>query len=132
MNLKQRFSLVFSCLFSVVLAAVMLTVYYLFADFREEEFFDRLAEKAETTARLLVDVKEINYDLQRTIDRNSVTRLYKEKTQVFDENKKLIYSSKDTVDSKWTSKELDQIKEEGRTYERTKQFDVLGLYYESD
>jgi signal transduction histidine kinase len=132
MNLKQRFSLVFSCLFSLLMAAVMLTVYYLFARFRQEEFFDRLAEKAETTARLLVDVKEINYDLQRTIDRNSVTRLYNEKTQVFDEEKKRIYSSNDTINIKWTDEELDLIKREGKIFERTKQYDVLGLYYESD
>ena len=132
MNLKQRFSLVFSSLFSVILAAVMLTVYFLFADFRQEEFFDRLAEKAETTARLFVDVKEIDYNLQKTIDRNSVRKLYNEQTLVFDENKKLIYSSNDNFNLKWTPQELDRVKNEGRVYERNSQNEILGLYYNSE
>jgi len=132
MNLKQRFSLVFSSLFSVILAAVMLTVYFLFADFRQEEFFDRLAEKAETTARLFVDVKEIDYNLQKTIDRNSVRKLYNEQTLVFDENKKLIYSSNDNFNLKWTPQELDRVKTEGRVYERNSQNEILGLYYNSE
>lgn len=132
MNLKQRFSLVFSSLFSVILAAVMLTVYFLFADFRQEEFFDRLAEKAETTARLLVDVKEIDYNLQKTIDRNSVRKLYNEETAVFDEHKKLLYSSSDNFNLKWSSEQLDEVKREGRVYERNRQNEILGLYYSSE
>lgn len=131
MNLKQRFSLVFSSLFSVVLAAVLLTVYWLFANFRQEEFVDRLAEKAETTARILVDVKEVTPAVQKMVDENSINRLYKEKTQVFDEDKKLIYNSSDKADVSWTSAELEQIKSEGRVFKSSKEFEVLGLYYSS-
>jgi len=129
MNLKQRFSLLFSCLFAVIMAAVMLTVYYLFANFRKEEFYGRLAEKAETTLRLLVDVKELSYDLQKVIDRNSVSRLYKEKTQVFDQQKKLIYSSNDSVNMGWTDKDLDQVKAKGRLSKKNDQYEVMGIFY---
>jgi two-component system, OmpR family, sensor histidine kinase ArlS len=131
MNLKQRFSLVFSCLFSVVLAAVMLTVYWLFADFRQEEFVDRLAEKAETTARILIDVKEVTPAAQKIVDQNSITRLYSEKMQVFDEDKKLIYRSSDKADVRWTNAELDQVKREGQVFKTSKEFEVLGVYYTS-
>ena len=46
MQLKHRVPLFFSLLFSLLLASVMMTVYYLFANFRKVEFKDRLAEKA--------------------------------------------------------------------------------------
>ncbi len=132
MNLKQRFSIVFSCLFSAVLAVVLLTVYYLFSDFRQEEFVDRLAEKAETTARLLLDVREVTPDQQKKVDQNSITRLYREKTQVFDERMKLIYSSSDKADVHWSPAELSEIKKEGRVLRNVREFDVLGMYYPSD
>ncbi|UEG54100.1 HAMP domain-containing histidine kinase [Mucilaginibacter daejeonensis] len=131
MNLKQRFSLIFSCLFSVVLAVVMLVVYWLFADFRQEEFVDRLAEKAETTARILLDVKEVTPATQKMVDENSITRLYSEKVQVFDTNKKLIYRSADNADVRWTNAELDQVKKEGRVFKTYKEFEVLGVFYTS-
>lgn len=107
----------------------MLVVYFLFADFRQDEFVDRLAEKAETTAKLLVEVKEIDYNMQKLIDKNSIRKLYKEKTQVFDGNLKLIYSSNDKIDVTWPPDELRKIKEERQVFRKTKQFDVLGLYY---
>src|SRR3982750_4042121 len=97
MNLKQRFSFIFSCLFSVLLATVMLTVYYRFAHFRQDEFSALMAEKAQTTAKLLIEVKEIDYKMQRIIDSNSINKLYNENTQIYNEAKKLIYKSNDTL-----------------------------------
>lgn len=129
MSLKQRFSWLFSLLFSIVLAAVMLTVYYLFANFRQEEFIDRLEEKAETTAKLLVEVKEIDYNTQKLIDKNSITRLYNEKTQVFDGHKKCIYSSNETKQINWGLNELDQIRKNKKMFRKARQFEILGLYY---
>jgi hypothetical protein len=85
MTLIQRFSILFSFLFSILLAAVMMTIYYSFAYFRVEEFKDRLSEKAETTVKLLIEVKEIDYQLQKIIDRNTINRLYNEKTLVFND-----------------------------------------------
>lgn len=132
MNLKQRFSIVFSCLFAAVLAIVLLTVYYLFSDFRREEFVDRLAEKAETTARLLLDVREVTPAEQKKVDQNSITRLYREKTEVYDGNRKLIYSSSDHSDVRWSNVDLAELKREGRVFRNVREFDVLGIYYPSN
>jgi two-component system sensor histidine kinase ArlS len=132
MNLKQRFSIVFSCLFAAVLAIVLLTVYYLFSDFRREEFVDRLAEKAETTARLLLDVKEVTAAEQKKVDQNSITRLYREKTEVFDQNRKLIYSSSDHIDIDWSNADLAELKKDGRVFRNVREFDVVGIYYPSN
>ncbi|HEY4323533.1 MAG TPA: ATP-binding protein [Mucilaginibacter sp.] len=128
MNIKQRFSFIFSSLFSILLATVTLTVYYLFADFRQDEFTARLAEKAQTTAKLLIQVEEIDYKMQKIIDKNSINKLYNENTQIYDESKKLIYSSSDTPIIKWTNAELEQIKRNQRVFKRTSHEVVLGLY----
>jgi len=132
MNLKQRFSFIFSCLFSVLLATVTLTVYLLFAKFRQGEFSALMAEKAQTTAKLLIEVKEIDYKMQKIIDSNSINKLYKENTQIYDENYKLIYNSNDTLTVNLTKADLDQIRTKRRFFKKTAQYDVLGLYYTYD
>lgn len=132
MNLKQRFSFIFSSLFSVLLATVTLTVYLLFAHFRQDEFSALMAEKAQTTAKLLIEVKEIDYKMQKIIDSNSINKLYKENTQIYNEDYKLIYNSNDTLTVNLTHTDLDQIKREHRLFKKDEQYDILGLYYTYD
>ena len=83
MQLKHRVPLFYSLLFSFVLATVMMTVYYLFANFRKVEFKDRLAQRAQTTIKLLLEVKEVDNQLLKIIDQNSINKLYNEKTLIF-------------------------------------------------
>jgi len=132
MNLKQRFSFIFSCLFSVLLATVTITVYLLFAHFRQEEFAALLAEKAQTTAKLLIEVKEIDYKMQRIIDSNSINNLYNENTQIYNEDKKPIYKSNDTLSINWAKEDLGQIKTKHQVFKKIGDYDVLGLYYTFD
>jgi two-component system sensor histidine kinase ArlS len=129
MRLKHRVPLFFSFLFSIVLASVMMTVYYLFANFRKVEFKDRLSEKAETTVKLLLEVKEVDDRLLKIIDQNSINRLYNEKTLIFDENMQLIYSSIDDATVNWSPEELSAIKHHKEVFKRVKEYDVLGFYY---
>ncbi|WP_207531866.1 ATP-binding protein [Desertivirga arenae] len=129
MTLKLRFSLLFSLLFSILLATVMFTIYYLFSNFRQEEFRDRLAEKAETTVKLLIEVKEVDYQLMKIIDRNSINRLYNEKILVFNHHQELIYSSIDDAVINWTKEDLRSIKEKNTLFKRSKENDVLGIHF---
>jgi sensor histidine kinase regulating citrate/malate metabolism len=119
MNLKQRFSSLFSLLFSAILAAVMFIVYTLFAQFRTEEFKERLAEKAITTIRLLNEVKEVDNQLLKIIDKNSINQLYNEKILVFNEQLEVVYSSIDDAPITWKKEELRKIKEEKSTLKKT-------------
>ncbi|QEM06443.1 HAMP domain-containing protein [Mucilaginibacter rubeus] len=132
MNLKQRFSFIFSCLFSVLLATVTLTVYVLFAHFRQDEFAALMTEKAQTTAKLLIEVKEIDYKMQKIIDSNSINKLYNENTQIYNEDYKLIYNSNDTLTVNLTKADLNQIKTKHRIFKKTDPYDILGLYYTYD
>jgi two-component system sensor histidine kinase ArlS len=129
MNLKQRFSFIFSLLFSALLASVMITVYFLFTHFRQDEFATLLAEKAQTTAKLLIEVKEIDYKMQKLIDSNSVNKLYNENVQVYDSSKKLIYNSNSKLTIDYNDDELDDVKDKKRFFSHIREYDVLGLYY---
>lgn len=129
MNLKQRFSIAFSCLFSLLLAAVMLTVYYLFSEYRRDEFTGRLQDKALTAARIFLEVKEIDTTQQRALDRTSVNRFYKENTEIFDEQRKQVYDTNSDVFIGWKSEDFEQLHEEKNVVEIKGHYDVVGLLY---
>jgi len=101
MNLKQSISFNLSIAFTGIFGICSVILYALFYNFRMEEFKDRLAEKALTTANYMFKVKEIDSYLLKVIDQNSINKLYNEKTLIFDENFKLIYSSIDDQRVDW-------------------------------
>lgn len=126
-TLKQRFSLSFGLLFLIVQAVVLTGMYILFADYREADFEDRLQQKAESTLRLLVEVQEVDMQLLKIIDRNTIHKLYNEKTLIFDDKFELIYSSLDDAVLHWSRADLLRLRQEERFFKQMGKYDLLGL-----
>lgn len=131
MNLKQRFSIIFSSLFSIVLALMMIILLSLFEQFRAEEFKQRLQEKAETTVKLLMDVEEVDKQLLKIIDQNTINTLYDEKVLIFNENFELIYSSLDDAVLTWNKADLEYLKVHQESFKRIGDDEFYGAYYDS-
>lgn len=129
MKIQHRVPFFFSLLFSLLLATVMLIVYYLFANFRTEEFKDRLSKKAETTVKLLLEVQEVDAQILKIIDRNTINKLYNEKTLIFNDSMRLIYSSIDDAVITWNQQDLKNLKEQQQIFRNDHQYDVLGRYF---
>lgn len=97
MNLRKRIILYFSITFAIVLGITSLVVFFSMAEYREQEFMQRLKEKTTTTLRLLIDVKEIDHDLLQALDETTINNLYDEKILLFDSTGHMIYSSVDDI-----------------------------------
>lgn len=130
MTLKRRISLGIALLFSLLLGAIEAFILVDFAHFRKEEFFDRLEEKALTAAKLLLEVKEVDGQLLRLIDENTVNRLYNERTLIFDERMSLIYSSVDDARLDWDKEDLYKLKSAKKLYLNQSENEILGIYYD--
>jgi two-component system, OmpR family, sensor histidine kinase ArlS len=126
MNLKQRFSLTFSLLFSVILATLLFELFTLFSNYRKIEIQNRLAEKAQTTVKLLVEVKAVDYALLKLIDKETINNLYNEKTLIFNDSLGLIYSSIDDAVINWDTSMLRKIQQEGYLYKTENEYDIVG------
>ena len=75
-------------------------IYYLTARYRKNEFYERLREKAITTARLLYEAKqEITPQTLNLIDEQDSTLLFGERVSVFNADLKLIYDSQHHPDT---------------------------------
>lgn len=127
MNLKQRFSISFSVLYSVILATLLFVVYTQLANFRKVEIQNRLKEKAHTTLKLLVEVKQVDYQLLKLIDSNTIYNLYNEKVLVFNDTFGLIYSSIDDAVINWDRKLLKKIQDKDYIYMTENEYDIVGI-----
>lgn len=132
MNLKNKISFIVSFLFTVIFAISATVIYILFADFRQEEFEIRLREKALSTIKLLVEIEEVDNQLLKIIDKNSIHKLYNEKVLVFDSDFKLIYSSLDDRKIKWDKADLTYLKENKNFYRKDTDHEIFGIFYDTN
>jgi signal transduction histidine kinase len=134
LNIRSRLTLQFTYIVTFILILFSVIIYYFSASYREAEFYTRLEKKALTTAKLLIEVKEVDYNLLKIIDKNSLNALQDEKVMIYDDQDRQIYNNLDN-DSILISKPfLDQIRQlkSIRYHEGTNE--VVGLIFtlESD
>ena len=131
MTLKNRISLLVSLLFTILFGLASTLIFVLYSNFRKEEFRDRLEIKALSNIKLLVNVKEVDDQLLKMIDQNSINQLYEEKTLVFDSNFKLIYSSIDDAKIKWSVDDLKYLKKHKTFFKQQGDYEVYGVFYDT-
>jgi signal transduction histidine kinase len=132
MNIRTKLTLRFTAIVATILLAFSLAVYFLSADYRREEFFNRLESRAITTARLYVTVHEVDVDLLRIIDKNSIHALFEEKVLIFDPTDKLVYSSLDDLEVAYSPELLRQVRQEGKIEYVQGEIEHLGMVYRGD
>ncbi len=132
MKLQTRIAVATSAFFSAILITASLIIYIQFAEFRKVEFESRLEEKALSSVRLLVNVKEVDKQLLKLIDKNTIHTLYNEKTIIFDNRYKIIYNSADDVVISWKSEDLEELKESKTFLKKQGIYEVYGLYFRSN
>jgi len=129
MNIRAKLTLRFSIIVASILVLFSLSVYVLSDIYRQEEFYARLESRAITTARLLVKVKEVDMNLLRVIDRNSIHALFEEKILVFNYKDSLLYSSLDDFPINYDTKLLDQIRQKNKIEYTENDREVVGIHF---
>ncbi|MBK7908937.1 hypothetical protein [Candidatus Pollutiaquabacter sp.] len=94
-RIRERLTLQFTLIVTSILLVFATGIYLLSSSYREQEFYARLETKALTTARLLIEVKEVDNDMLKIIDKNSINAMFSEKVLVYNTANKLIYNSVD-------------------------------------
>jgi signal transduction histidine kinase len=97
MNIRTRITLLFFSIVIVVLTAVSLSIYLLSSNYRKEDFFRRLKNRAINTAKILVEVKEVNAELLRRIEQNNPASLPNQYIVIYDGTYQILYSSENQI-----------------------------------
>ncbi|MCX6216150.1 ATP-binding protein [Spirosoma sp.] len=132
MTIRNRISLQFSFIVASILLLFSVVVYATSAHYRKEEFYERLKRKARTTMRFLVEVKEIDHNLLKIIDRNSLSALIDEKILIFNSQNKLIYASIDDKIIHYRASLLNRVREERQLELTDGENEVIGLLYQEN
>ena len=128
MNIRTKLSILFSIIIGSILLIFTTSIYYFSSSYRTNDYQKRLTDRAKTTARLLLDVKEVDETLLKIIDKNSLA-LYQEQIFILDENNSQIYSN--IEDSLFQDKEIINEINQNKIYEfKQGERDAIGLLYE--
>lgn len=129
MKIRTKLTLIFVMIVMVILTAVSLAIYFFSADYREHDFYMRLRNKAENTAKLLIEVDEVDLALLKRIERDNPINLPNERIRIFNFKNEELYSSDQDGELPVDSTLLNQIRLEDDIRFTYKNFEVLGFMF---
>lgn len=130
MNIRPRLTLNFTLITGTTLLVFSLTIYYLSADYRRDEFYSRLHNRALSVAQILVRVEEVDKILLQKIDKNTVPMLVEEQIVVYRvEPFEQIYASPEDMEYLADTALLASIIRTGTSEYRHGRKECLGLVY---
>ena len=132
MNIRTKLTLRFSAIVATILVVFSLAVYILSEDYRKEEFYARLESRAITTARLFVTVQEVDENMLRIIDKNSIHAMFQERVLIFNPDNRLIYSSLDDLEVPYSSDLLKEIRKKQKVEYSVDDVEHIGIVYKGD
>ncbi len=109
-SISARLAWAYTIVFAVLFALAFSTVFIIFEQYRQREFFQRLKDKTLTTYKLMIEVDEIDVKTLALLDKNTINSLYEQKIQLFDSSFKLIYSSIGEASSSFPRRLLKELK----------------------
>ena len=93
MNIRTKLTLVFFTIVIVILGAISISVYLLSANYRQIDFYRRLKNRGMNTAKVLTEVREVNAELLRRMEKNNPASLPGQYIVIFDHDDQVRYNS---------------------------------------
>ena len=129
MKIRTSLTLIFFLIVIVILSIVSVAIYFFSAEYREQEFYTRLRNKAENTAKLLIEVDEVSPDLLKRIERGNPANLTNERISIYNFRNEEIYSSDSGNVIPVDIALLNEIRLEEEVRFRYNDYEVLGFLF---
>ncbi|QDK80593.1 HAMP domain-containing histidine kinase [Spirosoma sp. KCTC 42546] len=128
MSLRNRLTLLFTAIVSVLLALFCLLLYVVARQYVSNEFQTRLQSEALTAGHLLVGREPVGPTLFKLIDKNQLTVLPQEEIIIYDAKNKLVYES-GTDYLTVTPGILKRVRQVRTLHWRDNERDVVGIFF---
>ncbi len=131
MNIRNRLTVRFIFIVAVILVLGSMLIYIFSADYREEDFYNRLRNKANNTAKILIDVDEIDATLLQKLEKDNPVSLPNEKIIIYDFKNQILFSTDQTQDIYIDQNLLDRIRLEDEVRYQENDYEILGFLFKS-
>ncbi len=129
MQIRTRLTLQFLFIGGAIMIIASLAIYFFSANYRRDDFYQRLENKSTNTAKILVEIDEIDADLLRRIERDNPINFPDERIIILNYKNDILYTSDERGDIKIDNNILSQIRLTGRVQYRQKPYDILGFLF---
>jgi len=129
MKIRKRLTYLFICIVAFIIFVLSSAIYYFSATFREDEFFGRLENRAISTAKLLIQVEEVNASLLRIIEQNTKSILPSEKLMVYDFTNAELFSTNEDSILTITPEMMDEVRLNEKVRFREDSFEMIGILF---
>ncbi|RVU26514.1 HAMP domain-containing histidine kinase [Sandaracinomonas limnophila] len=129
MQIRSRLTYQFTYLVSAILFVSYLIIYLFSQQNYQDKFYDRLRQKANTAAELLINVKQVDSKLLRIIDRANRDILYRENIIAYDTCNERIYRSNDSISFHIDVERVKEVRKKKEITYHTGDLEVLGTVF---
>lgn len=131
MNIRTKLTLRFILVTAIIFLLSSVLIYIFSVEYREEDFYSRLYNKANNTAKLLIEVDEVDVALLRKIEQDNPTSLPNEKIVIYNYKDTLLFSTDEDHVIKITKELLNRIRLEDEVRFLQGDYEVLGFLFKA-
>ena len=129
MQIRTRLTLQFLLLGGMIMVIASCAIYFSSSIYRKDIFYNRLESKAITTAKLLIEIEEIDAKLLLEIEKDNPVNLPHEKIIILNYKNDTLYSTNATGKVLFSQEILDRVMRNYKVFYKQGDYEVLGLLY---
>ncbi len=134
MQIRTKIAIQFTIIIAAILIIFSLAIYYTSENFRKQEFYKRLTDRAVLTAGLLKELKITEKDKKKLRDANKtfLTKLNTERVLMFNDKDELVYASYEADSILFSPDFLDQVRKQRYVETSDWENQVIGTTYRDE
>src|SRR5688572_19209445 len=129
MNIRTRLTVIFFTIVIVILTAISVSIYFFSSEYRQVDFYRRLKNRATNTAKLLIEVEEVNPELLRRIEKNNPASLPNQYIVIYNYKNEELYSSEMTAIIPKDTLLLNKIRLQGELKFKYENYEAVGFLF---
>jgi signal transduction histidine kinase len=129
MNIRTKLTASFFTIVIIVLTMISVSIYFFSSNYRKVDFYRRLKNRAMNTAKVLMEVKEVNAELLRRMERNNPASLPNQFIIIYNYKNEELYSSEGIKPIKIDTALLNRIRLDSEVSYKEGSFEILGFLF---
>ena len=129
MQIRTRLTYLFIIVVALILFISSIAIYFFSADYRKDDFYTRLSNKANNISKLLIEIEEVDATLLKTIEKDNPASLPEEKIIIYNYQDEVLYSSDENRTLNISPEILNKIRVEEEIRYKQGKYEVLGFLF---